>query len=508
MSFNFKSYMEKQAAKQKPITEVQLKNKGKETAQLQESQLEKTRRKSPTGVAEKQLESVRSDNTIFYTTEGQLENRCCAPDQTVEVQLESRRCSCNNPLIENDLSKVRESSFNFREFMMKKSSKKSDVITEKQLDQDNDGPNKLTNSQLEEKRVKKSEYEPLTEQLLEKSRTGEQNKLVEGLLDSRKSLIMTHRNAKTAQGDINKLDEQRKFVKKDETYKPASETDKKMMLPEIEGDDGLRTANSKGVTKTASVPSENEFGFGLNEDAMKILKQYGIGQNQLYRFDSPQGGFTEIYDAIQKAKKGDNSFLKPALEKQFGKKNFLNRMLGETNTKQNKFAQYDVPVELGFLERDNPDWTPDDDADPFERLQPDLDEIDNGGVQDELAEYGDLIDKVTSGIDEPTDEELENLKINDPDADTTFDTDSVRDISVGSTFLRQVILSFNPSDFNDESDVKRQAATFMLVNYPPLFNFEVDGEPINIANNLNVNMDKGTITATLPVEAFKPKKLK
>ena len=87
MSFNFKSYVEKTAAKQTTTTEGQLKSKTKAPVKLQESQLEKSRSKAPTEVFEKQLESVRSDNTIFYTTEGQLEERCDAPEQTIEAQL-------------------------------------------------------------------------------------------------------------------------------------------------------------------------------------------------------------------------------------------------------------------------------------------------------------------------------------------------------------------------------------------------------------------------------------
>ena len=49
----------------------------------------------------------------------------------------------------------------------------------------------------------------LIENVLDKSRTGEPGKLLEGLLDESKSKLVQHRNAKTAQGEINKLDEQR-----------------------------------------------------------------------------------------------------------------------------------------------------------------------------------------------------------------------------------------------------------------------------------------------------------
>lgn len=73
------------------------------------------------------------------------------------------------------------------------------------------------------------------------------------------------------------------------------------------------------------VPSEGQYGSGLDRDAMKLLKSYDITSDKLWRYDSPQSDMPDIYDGIQKAKAGDNDALRKALENRFGTKNWLQR---------------------------------------------------------------------------------------------------------------------------------------------------------------------------------------
>ena len=516
MSFNFKSYVEKTAAKQTTTTEGQLKSKTKAPVKLQESQLEKSRSKAPTEVFEKQLESVRSDNTIFYTTEGQLEERCDAPEQTIEAQLGANRCKCSTELTEKKLGTVRQAGFNLQSYLSKTASKNKDATG-------------TTNLQLENLRSVKEGSGLLIENVLDKSRTGEPGKLLEGLLDESKSKLVQHRNAKTAQGEINKLDEQRISKNKQESYKPASETDKDMMLPEVQGEDGLRTASKHlRMRKVAQVPEENQFGHGLSQDAMKILKQYHIGPHDLFRYDTPNSEFQDIYEGIEAAKHGDVFELKMALQKRFGKPGLIQRVLGSSTSKKRKTAQYDYPIEPGFLERETRGWSPDfDEQDQFEEFTPDLDEIDsslNYG-DDEIAEYGNEIDKLTSDIEIPADDEIDGLglsdesdeseptfgvKSDDPDdaeedeidAPVGFEIESTQDISIGKTDMKQVVVSFDPNNTKDKDEIKQRAISFFYSKYPKLFSAKANGKPVEIAQSLNINMNEGRITTTLPKSIF------
>lgn len=333
---------------------------------------------------------------------------------------------------------------------------------------------------------------------------------------------MKHRNEKTANGDINKLDEQRKT--KNEDYKPASETDKKLMLQEVSGDDGLRTANTNSKIKSRLIPH------GLNQEAMEILAQYDIGPHNLYRYDSPETGFENIYIALQKAKGGDNSELRQALEKQFGKRSWWQRRLSELPVGQvSKQAQYDVPVGLGYLDREISDWEDSDDKDELQRFSPDIDSMEQPlAFKDEVAEYGDLIDELTKGVEVPSDDEVNAIKNKDPDAfkdenkpeyvakDESKDEDedeevilpeyfnvkSTQDFSIGKTPMTQVVLSFDKENFDGELEVKHQAASYMFLKYPSLFSFTVQGKPIEVSKSVNVDMNNGRIVVTLPKAAF------
>lgn len=504
MTFNLKNYLSKNASNSQ-TTEGQLNRKSKDQNILPEKQLEKNRNKTPEAVFEKQLEAVRSDNTIFYTTEGQLGERSNKAKQTTEAQLGVSRCECQTKLTERTLDKTRQSSFNSQ---IERTAKK------------------------EATDVKDSSVR-LTEQRLEKSRTGEPNKLTEGLLDSSKSKLVQHRNPTTAQGAINKLDEKRKSCDKQTEYKAASETDKAMMLPEVKGDDGLRTAGkSVRFTKVASVPGENQFGNGLNSAAMSILSQYHIGPNDLFRYDTPNSEFPEIFAGIQKAKHGDLDALKSALQSRFGKPSMLSRVMGGSVNR--KTAQYNYPMEPGIRDRPNSGFGEglDDDEENFgdEEFVPDvgLDSDLIGEEEDEEKKYGDLIEKLTSGIEVPDDAELSELGLPNPelideskpnygvksdDSEEEYDEDNLsfekdfsitsqQDINVGTTELRQLVLSFDINNIKDKYDAKQKAISFLYSEYPKLFSAKVNGKPFEISQSLNVNMFEGRITVTVPKSIF------
>jgi hypothetical protein len=237
--------------------------------------------------------------------------------------------------------------------------------------------------------------------------------------------------------------------------------------------------------------------------------------------------------ALQKAKSGDNSELMPALEKQFGKQSWLQRKLSERPVGQvaktasaRKQAQFEMPVDIGYIERETPDWTDGDERDQFQRLDPNLDELEKPlEFEDDVSKYGDLINQLTSGIDVPEDEEIEKIKETDPEAfqdenkpqyvpkDRTdedseldlpedFTVNSTQDINIGKTSMRQIVLSFDKYDFDDDLDVKHRAVAYLFSKYPSLFSFNVRGKPIEVSKNINIDMENGKITTTLPSAAF------
>ena len=69
---------------------------------------------------------------------------------------------------------------------------------------------------------------------------------------------------------------------------------------------------------SAPVPVAGQFGHGMDQEAMRMLKQHGIGPEQLYRYDDPNSQFKDLYTAIQEAKKGNNEPLRKAIQERFG----------------------------------------------------------------------------------------------------------------------------------------------------------------------------------------------
>ena len=74
-----------------------------------------------------------------------------------------------------------------------------------------------------------------------------------------------------------------------------------------------------------NVPGENEFGHGLNQEAMGLLKQYDITATNLFKYDDPSSSFQDIYQGIQGAKQGNIESLRMALEGRFGKKKWFQK---------------------------------------------------------------------------------------------------------------------------------------------------------------------------------------
>jgi len=75
------------------------------------------------------------------------------------------------------------------------------------------------------------------------------------------------------------------------------------------------------------LPSEQEYGSGLDQEAMNLLFQYDITNSDLWRYDSSDSTFPDIYEGIQAAKQGDNHRLQEALEARFGKKRWFDKRL-------------------------------------------------------------------------------------------------------------------------------------------------------------------------------------
>ena len=75
-----------------------------------------------------------------------------------------------------------------------------------------------------------------------------------------------------------------------------------------------------GWFSSPKIPAEGEFGYGLNAEAMKMLAKYQIGVTDLFRYDTPNSFYPDIYNGIQEAKKGNNEPLKKALVAQFEKR--------------------------------------------------------------------------------------------------------------------------------------------------------------------------------------------
>ena len=74
-------------------------------------------------------------------------------------------------------------------------------------------------------------------------------------------------------------------------------------------------------------PTEGQFGYGLNEEAMNLLFQYDINPQELFKYDTPNSTMPDIYEGIQQAKNGDIESLRNALEARFGKKGLLQKRL-------------------------------------------------------------------------------------------------------------------------------------------------------------------------------------
>jgi hypothetical protein len=141
-------------------------------------------------------------------------------------------------------------TFNLNKFLSK-IAKKGDVehIDEQLRDDrggDLDAPDTLTENQIDKDR--KEVKETTTEEKLEKVRTGSNDSLVEGMLNSSKSKLHQHRNEDASAGDVNKLEEQRmanKNRQETEKQEPSSETGKKNRLldNDTSKDDGLKLAS-------------------------------------------------------------------------------------------------------------------------------------------------------------------------------------------------------------------------------------------------------------------------
>ena len=159
---------------------------------------------------------------------------------------------------------MKTSSFNFSKFLTALAEKAGNTegIIDARLEKargDTKEPGQITEEQLAGDYRAKEEEETITEDLLEKVRTGSGDALVEGMLNTSKSKLVQHRNEDASAGDINKVEEQR-LARKDrqemEKQELANETGKKSRLLDnnTSKSDGLKLAGWQwGFTRTAGM---------------------------------------------------------------------------------------------------------------------------------------------------------------------------------------------------------------------------------------------------------------
>jgi hypothetical protein len=262
---------------------------------------------------------------------------------------------------------------------------------------------------------------------------------------------------------------------------------------------------------------------------MNMLKQYDIGPHELWRYDDPRSRFPTIYEGIREAKAGNNAGLKAALEKHFGKRGWWQRRFSEPAAGQmtrtassHRTAQFEEPFNIGFIERETPGW---DETDPFVRMTPDIDRMSRPKRRVNRRDIEDrvLVDRMTRDVREPSESELASIDerpepVAEPevllpeekeggklDLPESFVEASVDDVEVGTAKMRQVVLSFDPDDFDNEQSVIDEASGYMFSKYPSLFSFRVGREPIELSKSMAVSMEEGQVTLTLPVAAFRKK---
>ena len=155
-----------------------------------------------------------------------------------------------------------------------------DQHTEMRLkEQHSETPDVINEAQLEKGRV--PEKEVTIEALLEKNRTGSATEVTERRLDTADAKFENkYRNAETAKGNINKLEEQR--LKNDpvenEKYEPASEAGKQLRWWETsKSPDGLKVAQKK-IEKIAYQEEDDLAGdvIAPEEAAISPLNEFPI----------------------------------------------------------------------------------------------------------------------------------------------------------------------------------------------------------------------------------------
>ena len=132
-----------------------------------------------------------------------------------------------------------------------------------------DAPEVITDKQLDSHRVK--EKDTIMEDLLEKTRTGGAQVLLEkNLNDAKEEFGIKHRDSSTYEGDINKLEEKRlaKYNIEKEEYEVASETPKRQRWWEVKTKDGLKLAFKKASYYDDDNDGDYDRDFGsINWDA-------------------------------------------------------------------------------------------------------------------------------------------------------------------------------------------------------------------------------------------------
>ena len=123
-----------------------------------------------------------------------------------------------------------------------------DAHTSRMLEEEHHGnvPEEVTDKQLDSYRS--GEKDTIMEELLEKTRTGSAQVLIEKNLDDAKEQFCSkHRNPSAYEGNVNKLEEKRiaEYNIEDEKYEVASEVPKRSRWWDVKTKDGLKVAFKK-----------------------------------------------------------------------------------------------------------------------------------------------------------------------------------------------------------------------------------------------------------------------
>ena len=271
------------------------------------------------------------------------------PETLTENQIDKDRHECEEVTTEKRLEKVRKEACSTTEKQLSDKWKKEVVtITENQIDKDHKDEEEITT----EKRLEKVRKEAQSLKGFDKAEKAYERQIPDDTEDPDND----------SKDDEDEDDEPKERVEKKRASSKSGvkeagnsaghcpecgslhgRTNNDNCQGDLRCDECKKKKKQKvaGILSTP-VPKPGQFGLGLNEEAMKMLKQYDIYPNDLYEYDDPSSHHKEIYTGIQAAKQGNNAALQQALESTFGKNKPWQKNLSAI-PEIKKEAQVDTP---------------------------------------------------------------------------------------------------------------------------------------------------------------------